>query len=97
MNVRGANISQMLFKQEENMLGGGKIPYSQLAPVNNESQEMKKITPAYVSQVRLSTYYQDNPWDTLLYSTKFGAEPLGGNVDLSHPPGYRPGNIFRKK
>lgn len=39
------------------------------------------MLPAYLNQVRLSAYYQNNPLPVLEYSTKYGVqEPLGGPI-----------------
>jgi hypothetical protein len=93
------NLSQTLFEQNEQLI--------QKAPKNAQQQftlisdqpdsNMKQIMPAFLSQAHLSTYYQDNPWDTLSVSEKYGLPTLGGSLDKTQPPGHRPGNILRKK
>lgn len=93
------NLSQTLFEQNEQLI--------QKAPKNAQQQftlisdqpdsNMKQVMPAFLSQAHLSTYYQDNPWDTLSVSEKYGLPTLGGSLNKTQPPGYRPGNILRKK
>lgn len=53
------------------------------------------IMPAYIQQVRMSTYFQDSPCEILLSSKKYGLTPLGGAV-TSGPNGYRPGTSCLK-
>jgi hypothetical protein len=107
--VVGANLSQTMFKQNEKLITKTKESptptpdnqknYSNVANlpgvvnVQSENTEMYNIMPAYVSQARMSTHYQNNPWNTLLANQEYGVEPLGGPVNLKQPPGYRPGNI----
>jgi hypothetical protein len=103
--VIGGNISQTLFKQNEQLI----VPsdsvstafqdLASLSGINSMPQEinnMQSQMPAYLSQAHLSTYYQDNPWETLMYSKKHGVPPMGGNLDLRQPPGYKPGNTLRQ-
>ncbi len=103
--VVGGNISQTLFKQNEQLV----VPsdsvstafqnLTSLSGINSMPQEMNNMEsqmPAYLSQAHLSTYYQDNPWETLMYSKKYGVPPMGGSLDLQQPPGYKPGNILRQ-
>lgn len=103
--VVGANISQTLFKQNESLI----VPsdsvsmafqnLSSLSGINSMPQElntMKSQMPAYLSQAHLSTYYQDNPWETLMYAKNYGVPPMGGNLELNQPPGHKPGNILRQ-
>lgn len=103
--VTGANITQTLFKQNEQLVVPGdsvSVAYQNLASlsgINSMPQEidnMKELMPAYLNQAHLSTYYQDNPYDTLLYSSKFGVPVPGGNIDPNQPPGHRPGNTYVK-
>jgi len=75
------NISQMLFTVDEQLMQKSNIG-------NGISGQM----PAYVNQARLSTYYQDNPFGTLLFSTKFCLDPMGGNVNDANGSGSRPGS-----
>lgn len=49
---------------------------------------------AFINQSRLSTYFQDNPYETLTYSNKFQVPTLGGVAAKSHGSGHRPGNSF---
>jgi hypothetical protein len=103
--VIGANITQTLFKQNESLV----VPsdsvslafqnLTALSGINSMPQgltNMRTQMPAYLQQAHLSTWYQDNPWDTLTYTKKFGVPPMGGNIDLQQPPGHRPGNILNK-
>jgi hypothetical protein len=102
--VTAGNISQTLFKQNEKLIvpsDSVSVSFQNLASlsgINSMPQEinnMKTQMPAYLSQAHLSTYYQDNPWQTLMYSTKYGVPVPGGNIDPTQPPGYKPGNILR--
>jgi len=102
--VIGANLSQMLFKQDEKLSAGGgqSVAYaftnlSSLGAINSMPQELNDMQsqfPAYLSQSHLSTYYQDNPYPILTASNKFGVETMGGEIDAFQAPGYRPGNTF---
>jgi hypothetical protein len=101
--VLGANITQTLFKQNESLVvpsDSVSVAFqnlSALSGINAMPQEINNSQtqmPAYLQQAHLSTWYQDNPWETLTFSKKFGLPPMGGNVDLGQPPGYKPGNIL---
>lgn len=103
--VLGGNISQTLFKQNEQLIvpsDSVSVAFQNLTAlsgINSMPQEignMKTQMPAYLSQAHLSTWYQDNPWETLMYSKKYGVSPMGGNIDLGQPPGYKPGNILKQ-
>jgi len=103
--VAGSNISQTLFKQNENLVvpsDSVSIAFqnlSALSGINSMPQQlmnMQSQMPAYLQQAHLSTYYQDNPWETLMYTKKFGVPPMGGNLDTQQPPGHRPGNILNQ-
>lgn len=101
--VLGGNITQTLFKQNESLI----IPsdsvsdayqnLTALSGINSmpqESNNMKNIMPAFLSQAHLSTWYQDNPWDILTFSKKYGVPTMGGEINPSQPPGYKPGNVL---
>jgi len=101
--VKGANITQTLFKQNEMLVKPSdsvSVAFqnlSALSGINSMPEEinnMEEQMPAFLQQAHLSTYYQDNPWDTLMYGKKYGVPPMGGNIDLQQPPGHRPGNII---
>jgi hypothetical protein len=103
--VLGGNITQTLFKQNEQLIvpsDSVSIAFqnlSSLSGINSMPQEinnMESQMPAYLSQAHLSTYYQDNPWETLMYGKKYVVSPMGGNLDLQQPQGYKPGNILRQ-
>jgi hypothetical protein len=68
-----------------------KLTYQELS----EESPMKEQMPAFLSQAHLSTWYQDNPWDILTYGKKYGGTvPLGGQIDPTQPPGYKPNNTY---
>ncbi len=102
--IVGANLSQMLFqKEEKSITPSNQAMYKNVSSfykdvqIPSESVEMATVMPAYITQSRISTYYQDNPWGTLMFNEKYGVEPMGGSVNMSQPPGYRPGNIRNNK
>jgi hypothetical protein len=103
--VTGANISQTLFKQNERMVvpsDSVSVAYqnlSSLSGINSLPQELNNMQnqmPAYLQQAHLSTWYQDNPWETLMYSKNYGVPPMGGNLEVDQPPGHKPGNTLRQ-
>lgn len=105
LSVLGGNISQTLFKENEKLIvpsDSVSVAFqnlSSLSGINSMPQEtnnMQSQMPAYLNQAHLSTWYQDNPFDTLLYNTKYGVPVLGGNIDPTLPPGHKPGNILRQ-
>ncbi len=96
--VKNANISQTLFRQNEMLIKPiNESSYMNVAtipgivPVMSETDEMNRIMPAFISQSRLSTYYQDKPFEILNSSSKYGVAPMGGPVNSSLGSGYRPG------
>lgn len=104
----GANLSQRLFDEDEKLnvpepsdsFFNSYTNMRSLSGVNSNSNtvsDMKDQMPSYLAQARMSTYYQDNPWGILLANKKFEVEPMGGRVDRSQPPGYRPGNVEPRK
>lgn len=105
MNTRpviGANISQTLFKQNESVVPGDSVSsvfqnltlLSDINSVSQNSENMQSLMPAYLQQAHLSTWFQDNPWETLTYTRKYGVPPMGGNLDTKLPPGYKSGNTL---
>lgn len=104
------NLSQLLFRQNEKKSGSNEV--KPLAPLlektnpyewntqsltkaeNGESQRFNM----YMDQARMSTYYQDNPWEGLQHSNKHGYQgpTLGGEIRGNIPPGYLPGNTLTK-
>jgi len=52
---------------------------------------------AYLNQARISTFYQDNPFQILSSSDKFNIPTLGGKIDGSQGSGSRPGVAFSIK
>lgn len=103
--VIAGNISQTLFKQDERLVvpsDSVSVAFqnlSSLSGINSMPQEtnnMQSQMPAYLKQAHLSTWYQDNPWETLMYSKNYGVPPMGGSLELDQPPGHRPGNTLRQ-
>lgn len=102
--VIGANLTQTLFDQNMKTLKPGhstamkfanlKMGAAGVNDIESQDDEMKKLTPAFVEQANLSTWYQSNPWQILTDSSKYDVAPLGGPVDFEQPPGYRPGNTL---
>lgn len=97
--LRDANISQTLFKKNESLIKPiNESDYKNMAnlpgivPVMSEGEEMDKIMPSFISQSRLSTYYQDKPFGILKSSEKYGMQPMGGPVNSSMGSGYFPGS-----
>ena len=99
----GQNISQTLFKQNEHLVvpsDSVSVAFqslSALSGINSIPQElntMQSQMPVFISQAHLSTWYQDNPFDTLTYSKPYGVPPMGGNIDPTQPPGHKPGNTY---
>jgi hypothetical protein len=102
--VIGANITQTLFKSEESKVvpsNSVSTTFQNLASLSDLNampqleNNMAIQMPAYLSQAHLSTWYQDNPWGILEYGEKFDLPTMGGNLNKSQPPGYKPGNIRR--
>lgn len=75
------NVSQMLFLEDQAKSFPG---------------DTKDMTKAYLDQSRLSTYYQDSPWQVLTFPTQFNLNALGGPINGLQPPGSRPGNLLMK-
>jgi len=105
MPIPGTNISQMIFEQNQKLImpsdsvSDAYQNLSALSGLNSmpqETNDMHRQMPAFLAQAHLSTYYQDNPWNILTASTKYGSPVLGGNLIPDQPPGYKPGNVLRK-
>ncbi len=103
----GVNLSQMTFKQNEkliepvkdNMFSNKYNSMLTLSDVNSNfdtTSDMTSIMPAYLSQVRMSNYYQDNPYDVLMFGKKYGTDNiLGGSINPNVKPGSKPGNTYK--
>jgi hypothetical protein len=103
----GANLSQAVFKQNEkliepvknNMFSSKYDSMLTLSDVNSNSDtmsDMSSIMPAYISQSRMSTHFQDDPWDILTFGKKYGSDNiLGGSINPNIKPGSRPGNTYK--
>jgi hypothetical protein len=100
-----ANLSQMTFKQnekliepvKENMFSSKYNNMLTLSDVNSNFDtisDMSSIMPAYLSQARMSNYYQDNPFDVLSSGIKYGVTISGGNINPTQPSGSKPGNTY---
>jgi hypothetical protein len=102
-SVLGGNLSQTLFNQNMKNIKNSNAKLqnlqslNELNSVNDENEGMKELLPAYIQQANLSTWYQNNPWPILTDSNKYGVETMGGELDLSQPPGYKPGNVLRRQ
>lgn len=106
LNMSEQNISKAMFQIDE-QLSSHSPSYSnlQMNLVNSKSvsawnvlpssQGFQDQMPAYLNQVRLSNYYQDNPWPTLENSNKYGVSTMGGQLNLNVSPGKRPGNALK--
>jgi hypothetical protein len=101
--VLAGNITQTLYQQNEKQIvpnDSFELAYKNLhnlSDINVIPQEntLKEQMPAYIKQAHLSTWYQDNPWETLTFSKKYGLPTMGGNIDPNLPPGHQPGNTLR--
>jgi len=102
------NLSQLLFKQNEQSVKSENVDTlpSLLEKSNPFNWNSKSFdTPdgeqgrfqMFLNQARMSTYFQDHPWDTLEHAKKFGYQgnQLGGNIRGELPPGYLPGNTIK--
>jgi hypothetical protein len=103
--VIGGNISQTLFNKNERLVvpndtfSNAYQNLSSVSGINALPQNNNTISsqmPAYINQAHISTWYQDNPWEVLTYSSKFGLPTMGGELDANLPPGYRPGNTLKQ-
>ena len=96
-----ANLSQILFRKNEKLIkpsnhnifqGLGLL--SNLNILQDKTNSIEDEIPAYLAQAKLSTLYQDSPWNILSASNKYGMPTMGGDIDPSLPPGHRPGNTL---
>ncbi len=89
------NISRKLFTADNALISkkqtpvgvGSELeqtnPFSWNATIGNDYATQDELLPAYLHQVRLSSYYQNNPLPVLEFSTKYGVnEPLGGPISV---------------
>ena len=58
--------------------------------INKDQGFNPQLTKTYLDQAKWSQLYQDEPWNVLTYSTKFGTEPLGGEIRNWLPSGSKP-------
>lgn len=100
------NLTQSLFMLDEKLSSKNQqnsiIAYSNddlmspapSAEMNNirstNSINSFEMLPAILNQSHMSTYYQDNPFDILSFSTNFGVKPLGGNINYNQGSGSKP-------
>ncbi len=104
MTTIGANLTQTLYDQNMKTLKPGHMTAMKFAnlkmgaagvnDIESQDNSMKKLTPAFLKQAELSTWYQNSPWEILTESNKYGVGTLGGPINFEQPPGYRPGNIL---
>lgn len=105
--VVSGNPSQTLFNidmsrtqpygQTAKLMAGSKSVVD-FSLIDVKEDNMKSMMPAFLEQSNLSTAYQNNPWTVLMDSMKYGIkEPLGGPISPDQSPGYRPGNVLKKK
>ncbi len=89
MNAVGYNITQSLFKENEKLVvpnDSFSTMYQNLKTLSDinsmpqNSTNMSDQMPIYLKLAGLSTWYQNNPWETLNYSKKFDLPILGGQV-----------------
>jgi len=95
------NISQTLFNLDEKLMKQqSNNALQNISPFEwnsqNQEQGMGVQEPAYINQSRMSTYYQDNPWNTIDFSSQFGLNAMGGPVRGYLGPGSRPGNMIKE-
>jgi hypothetical protein len=76
------NISQSLFQLDEKLSQQPKGP--DFTPEFN----------AFINQSRVSTYYQDNPWQSLQFSGQFGLPTMGGPINYGIGAGSKPYNPY---
>lgn len=79
-------MAQQLFMVDEQLMGGSTpSPYPSVLTPNEQT-----YFATWNNQARMSQYYQDNPWDVISFSTKFGLPAPGGPIDGSRGSGSRP-------
>lgn len=97
MDLSSVNLSESLFLMDEKISNDNNqfdvlnttAPYAwnSIAGVNGTNGRF----PVYVNQSRLSTYFQDNPWPTLLENSAY-VSVQGGPINTDSGSGARPGN-----
>jgi hypothetical protein len=87
LSNQNANTSQLLFKknehQQKNNIEGVQDTLNTYSSLNNDNGiESDNKFRTYMDQARMSTYYQNNPFETLEQSVKNGytGPQLGGNI-----------------
>ena len=106
LSSKTGNLSQILFRQNERKFKTNKVntlptilektnPYNWNTQSEPDSEESQRFS-IFMDQARMSTYYQDHPWDELQHSFKNGYDGsiLGGEIRGNVPPGYLPGNTL---
>lgn len=105
MSVIAGNLSETLYNQNMKLVKPNKkvaqsfASLKELSAVNSMQQQdddLQNLMPAFIQQAHLSTWFQDNPWDILLSSSKYGLPVMGGELDLEQSPGHKPGNVLKK-
>ena len=95
MANKTGNISETLFREDEKLMPKQKAQgsYVKAPPYTFTSDPQLPHgfgveLPAYIQQIRMSSYYQNNPESTLMFSGKYGIqEPLGGPINKDLPSG----------
>jgi hypothetical protein len=100
--VVAGNLSETLFNQNEKLIKQSKNTPQGFSNNNlsglqfGMDSDMDKQMPAYLSQSHLSTWYQNNPWEILTSSQKYGLPIMGGELTKDQGPGNQPGNVLRQ-
>ena len=94
------NFSQSLFQVDEKLLKRSQMKHTAGPSAANDElgdthQSTIDMQPVMLNQYRMSAYYQDNPWPTLLYSNQYGLPVMGGNINPNQGSGSRPGNVYK--
>lgn len=101
------NPIQPLTTMDNPLSRGWSVSWRQYAPAWNVTNMNPTNTPpgetpqlsqmsAFINQSRLSQFYQNNPYQTLMFSTKFGLPTMGGPPNQDSQPGAFPGNTIKK-
>lgn len=84
------NISRKLFSIDNALVKSSPVKgmgdeiekTNPFTSIFTDTAQDESLLPAYLNQVRLSAYYQNNPLPVLEFSTKYGVqEPLGGPLN----------------
>lgn len=109
-NNKTGNTSQMLFRQNNKAIGEVKPLAPMLEKTNpfqwnsvafgtvqEPGQGFDDRFKGYMQQAKMSTYYQDHPWEVLQFSKKHGLDgpQPGGQIRGDIPPGHFPGNTLK--